>query len=56
LHIALLKDLQDPYHWAIAVALGVTGFLGNLAIAMVGALLIWWAAKAVADRRHRSRA
>ena len=56
LHIALLKDLQDPYHWALAIAVGVTGLVSNLAIAMVGALLIWWAAKAVAGLHHRSRA
>jgi hypothetical protein len=56
LHIALLRDLQDPYHWALAIAVGVTGLVSNLAIAVVGALLIWWAAKAVVDLRHRSRA
>lgn len=56
LHMALLKDLQDPYHWALAIAVGVTGFMSNLAIALVGALLIWWAAKAVTDLRHRSHA
>lgn len=54
LHIALLKDLRDPYHWALAIAVGVTGVLSNLAVALAGALLLWWAAKAVADRRHRS--
>jgi MFS superfamily sulfate permease-like transporter len=47
LHIALLKDLQHPAHWALAIAVGVTGFLSNLAIALLGALLIWWATKAV---------
>jgi hypothetical protein len=47
LHIALLKDLRHPAHWALAIAIGVTGFLSNLAIALVGALLIWWAVKAV---------
>jgi MFS superfamily sulfate permease-like transporter len=56
LHMALLKDLQDPYHWALAIAVGVTGLVSNLAIALVGALLIWWAAKAVTDLRHRSHA
>jgi sulfate permease, SulP family len=54
LHIALLKDLQDPYHWALAIAVGVTGFVTNLAIAVAGAMLIWWAGKAVTDLRHRS--
>jgi hypothetical protein len=56
LHMALLKDLQDPYHWALAIAVGVTGLVSNFAIALVGALLIWWTAKAVTDLRHRSHA
>ena len=45
LHIALLKDLDRLSHWALAIAVGVTGFLSNLAIALVGALVIWWVAK-----------
>jgi SulP family sulfate permease len=44
LHIALLKDLRGPAHWALALAVGITGFLSNLAIALLGALLIWWVA------------
>ena len=47
LHMALLKDLRHPAHWALALAVGVTGFLSNLAIALVGALVIWWTAKAL---------
>jgi SulP family sulfate permease len=47
LHTALLKDLRHPYHWALAVVVGVTGFVSNLAVALVAALLIWWAGKAV---------
>jgi SulP family sulfate permease len=54
LHIALLKDLRHPAHWALAIAVGVTGFLSNLAIALVGALLIWWAVRAVIALRARS--
>lgn len=54
LHIALLKDLRHPAHWALAIAVGVTGFLSNLAIALVGALLIWWAARAVTSLRAHS--
>lgn len=56
LHIALLKDLRHPYHWALAIAVGVTGFVANLASALVGALLIWWVAKAVTGLRGRSHA
>lgn len=47
LHIALLKDLIGPWHWALAVAVGVTGFLSNLAVALIGALVIWWTAKTI---------
>ena len=46
LHIALLKDLRGSFDWAMAIAVGVTGFLSNLAIALAGALLIWWGVKA----------
>ncbi len=53
LHIALLKDLRHPAHWALAVLVGVTGFLSNLAIAVVGALLIWWLATAAIKVRDR---
>jgi len=51
LHIALLRDLRAPAHWALAIAVGITGLLSNLAIALVGALLIWWAAKALSTRQ-----
>ena len=53
LHIALLKDLRHPSQWAMALAVGVTGFATNLAIALVGALLIWWLCKAVIVLRGR---
>jgi sulfate permease, SulP family len=42
LHIALLKDLRGPWQWTFALAVGITGFLSNLAVALVGALLIWF--------------
>jgi len=45
MHIALLKDLRGPAQWALALAVGVTGLLSNLAVALLGALLIWWAAR-----------
>jgi SulP family sulfate permease len=47
LHIALLRDLVRPTDWALAIAVGITGFLSNLAIALIAALAIWWTAKAV---------
>jgi MFS superfamily sulfate permease-like transporter len=54
LHITLLRDLREPAHWALAIAVGVTGLLTNLAIALVAALLVWWGAKAVIARRGQA--
>lgn len=54
LHIALLRDLREPAHWALAIAVGVAGFLANLAIALTAALLVWWAVKAVTARRAQA--
>ncbi|MDT5023136.1 MAG: hypothetical protein QOI33_3660 [Mycobacterium sp.] len=51
LHIMLLKDLRGRWHWVLAIAVGVTGFLSNLAVALVGALVIWWAAAVIQARR-----
>jgi SulP family sulfate permease len=51
LHIALLKDLRRPAHWALAIAVGIVGLLSNLTIALVGALLIWWIAEGVVALR-----
>ena len=53
LHITLLKDLRGPWHWALAIAVGITGFLSNLAVALIGALLIWWAVQVFRTRRAR---
>jgi sulfate permease, SulP family len=51
MHIALLKDLRGPWHWAVALAVGIIGFVSNLAVALVGALLIWWLARLIQGRR-----
>ena len=53
LHIALLKDLSEPFHWALAIAVGVVGFFSNLAIALTAALILWWGARAVAMLQAR---
>jgi MFS superfamily sulfate permease-like transporter len=50
LHITLLKDLHGPWHWAMALAVGITGFLGNLAVALVAALAIWFIAGGLCRR------
>jgi MFS superfamily sulfate permease-like transporter len=55
LHTALLKDLRHPYHWALALVVGVTGFRFNLAVALIAALLIWWAGKAALALRSRKK-
>ena len=54
MHIALLKDLNNLTHWALAIAVGVTGFVSNLAVALLGALLIWWAARFIFPPRNGS--
>lgn len=50
LHIALLRDLARPSHWAIAVGIGVIGFLTNLAIALAVGLVVWWSAVWIRSR------
>ncbi|WP_084212005.1 putative sulfate/molybdate transporter [Pseudonocardia acaciae] len=56
LHVVLLKDLRHPAHWALALAVGVTGVLSNLAIALVGALVVWYSVRAVLAWRERAAA
>jgi len=53
LHITLLKDLSEPFHWALAIAVGIIGVFSNLAIALIAALLVWWGARAVAMYQAR---
>jgi hypothetical protein len=55
LHIALLRDLTGRYHWALALATGLVGFATNLAVALLGALLVWWVGRAISTMR-RARA
>jgi hypothetical protein len=54
LHIALLKDLRHPADWAMALTVGITGFLSNLAVALVGGLVIFWLVHSIREwqRRH----
>jgi sulfate permease, SulP family len=53
LHITLLKDLRGPWQWTFALAVGIIGFLSNLAVALVGALLVWWVARWIQAWRAR---
>lgn len=42
-HLALLRDLRRPGDWAVAVVVGLVGAATNLAVALAGGLLLWWA-------------
>jgi MFS superfamily sulfate permease-like transporter len=55
-HIALLKDLRGAYDWSMAIAVGIVGFLSNLAIALTAALIVWWGVNAVLALRARAKA
>jgi hypothetical protein len=54
LHIGLLRDLRGAREWGIALVVGAVGFAGNLAVALVLGLVLWWAPELVG--RVRSRA
>lgn len=56
LHVLLLRDLQGPREWAFAIGVGLVGFLGNLALAMVVGLVLWWGTEAVLRRGVRTGA
>jgi hypothetical protein len=46
LHIALLRDLDGAGAWALAILVGLVGFLVHLAIAVLLGLALWWSAQA----------
>lgn len=52
-HLLLLKDLRG-FGWVIAVAVGVVGALGHLALAIAGGLVLAWVADWVARRSAQS--
>jgi hypothetical protein len=56
LHIALLRDLAKPAHWAIAIGVGALGFLSNLSIALAAGLVLWWVAVWILRSRPDSTA
>ncbi|WP_374929058.1 putative sulfate/molybdate transporter [Kytococcus sedentarius] len=43
LHVALLRDLKGSWEVLLAVAVGLVGFRGHLALALVAGCLVWWA-------------
>jgi len=57
LHIGLLRDLREPWAWALALAVGIVGFQVHLALALGGGLVVYWGARlvgAVAGTRLRT--
>jgi sulfate permease, SulP family len=42
LHISLLRDLREPWAWALALAVGLVGFQVHLALALGGGLVVYW--------------
>jgi MFS superfamily sulfate permease-like transporter len=57
LHISLLRDLREPWAWALALAVGLVGFQVHLALALGGGLVVYWGlrlAAALAGARPRT--
>ena len=57
LHISLLRDLREPWAWALALAVGLVGFQVHLALALGGGLIVYWGlrlAGALARARPRT--
>jgi hypothetical protein len=44
LHLGLLRDLRGVGPWAVALVVGVVGFLGHLAVGLLVGLALWWGA------------
>jgi sulfate permease, SulP family len=47
LHIGLLRDLEGAPSWALALLVGLVGFLVHLAVAVVLGLVLWWGLRGV---------
>ena len=47
LHIGLLRDLREPWGWALALAVGIVGFQVHLALALGGGLVVYWGARLI---------
>ncbi len=54
-HVALLKDLTGTWAWSMALAVGVVGFVTNLAWAVAGGLAVYAAFKAASWVVRRRR-
>lgn len=51
LHIGLLRDLEGASAWALAVAVGVVGYVVHLGVGVLLGLLVWWGVRAAARVR-----
>lgn len=47
LHIGLLRDLETPWAWALALAVGIVGYQVHLALALAGGLAVYWGLRLV---------
>ena len=47
LHIGLLRDLREPWAWALALGVGIVGYQVHLALALAAGLAVYWGARAV---------
>lgn len=47
LHIGLLRDLREPWAWALALAVGLVGYQVHLAVALGGGLVVYWGTRLV---------
>jgi hypothetical protein len=50
LHLGLLRDLDRPFEWVVALGIGAGGFTGHLGLALLGGMLVWWTTRWLAPR------
>lgn len=55
MHMTLLRDLERPWEWAVAVGIGLVGVLGHLALALLVGLAVWWGGVGVARMARRQQ-
>jgi hypothetical protein len=48
LHLGLLRDLDRPFEWVVALGIGAVGFSGHLGLALLGGMLVWWTTRWIA--------
>jgi sulfate permease, SulP family len=55
LHIALLRDLEGAGAWTLAIGVGILGYAGSLALALVLGIALWWGAQGLKALRAGGR-